>query len=187
MIRLDELREDDFIVKPRWPCKQVFIADNAYQSLQQVQRSLTPHNVRLILTRGYESEGWLLRQLHKIARCLGAALFCLAYPWRAKECREIFSANGHNLSGNCIDLAILYEGKRFDLLPYGVFTPKHIIESLRIQHRYVIDLVWRTLELADFRIHPNATEAMQIHCEFYRLGRDPAFAGSSLLANGGAC
>jgi hypothetical protein len=83
-------------IKPRWPYKKVAVSYNAFEALKKAQNQLSQHEICLVLTRGYEYEGPLLKKLHKIIRIISAALFCFVYPYRYHERGEIFSANGHN-------------------------------------------------------------------------------------------
>jgi len=154
----------EFIVKPRWPYKQVAISEEAYRRLQKAQSHLLPHDLRLVLTRGYEYEGAILKRLHQAIRILSAALFCIVYPHRVKECREIFSANGHNHSGDNVDVGIAHKGKLIGLLPNGAFTSIKTILRVQDLYHHALALVSQALEANGFVIHSNKTESLQIHC-----------------------
>jgi len=143
----------------------VLVSGNALKSLVAAQNTLAAHGVFLVLTRGYESRGPFVRVMHRLARIVGSVLFCLIYPHRFGEYRSIFSPNGHDRSGDCIDVGIVHNGDVLRLLPFGVFTPLRSIRRTRRIYRRELTLVWSALEEAGFTIHSNVTEAMQIHCE----------------------
>ena len=164
MLYLPASARDEIIIKPRWPYKQVAVSEEAYSRLQKAQDRLRQHGVRLALTRGYEYEGVLLKRLHQLARAVSARLFGLIYPHRKTECREIFSANGHNVGGDNVDVAIYHNEKFLTLLPNGVFTPARTITHIRKLHSSALSLVVDALESNGFVIHLNKTESMQIHC-----------------------
>lgn len=154
-----------FLVDPRWPYAKVHVSSEALRCLATAQHVLAEHGLMLVLTRGYESRGRLIRLAHRLARIAGMALFGLVYPHRSHEIRAIFSPNGHDRTGDCIDVGIARDGQTLVLLPLGVFTPRWLIQRRR--HRYQRELAqaWSALESAGFTIHANLTEAMQIHCE----------------------
>ena len=97
MIRLKV--DDRLIIKPRQPYNAVFVSEEAYASLVNAQDILDPQGIKLILTRGYENQGYFLRHLHAFARVVGAFLFLCLYPDRNNERGEIFSPNGHDIGG----------------------------------------------------------------------------------------
>lgn len=154
-----------FLVRPRWPYDKVFISDEAFRRLLVAQNTLSDHGLALALTRGYESRGKLIRVAHRLGRAVGTVLFCLVYPHRYRERRAIFSPNGHDRSGDCIDLSVIHRGKALALLPLGVFTPCWLIRRARRVHQPELTLVWSALASAGFNVHDNPAEAMQIHCE----------------------
>lgn len=154
-----------FLVRPRWPYDRVFISNEALRRLTAAQGTLSEHGVTLVLTRGYESRGKRIRVAHRLGRAVGMVLFCLVYPHRYRERRAIFSPNGHDRSGDCIDLGLLHRGKPLALLPLGVFTPSWLIRRAQHVHQRELTLAWSALASAGFSVHDNPTEAMQIHCE----------------------
>lgn len=153
-----------FDVAPRWPYRSVLLSDAALVRLEQAQERLAPLRIRLVLTRGYEPRG-PLNWLHGGARRLGAGCFRILYPRRAGERFAIFSPNGHDHGGDAIDVSVIQDGKRLTFLPWGVFTPDEILRARRRRHEATIAAVWAALEEAGFSIHPNPTEALQIHCD----------------------
>jgi D-alanyl-D-alanine dipeptidase len=151
-------------VRPRWPYDKVLISDDALRRLTVAQNTLAAHGLTLVLTRGYESRGKLIRVAHRLGRAAGMVLFCL-YPHRYRERRAIFSPNGHDRSGDCIDVALVHRSKTLTLLPLGVFTPCWLIRRAQRAHQRELTLAWSALQSAGFSVHDNPTEAMQIHCE----------------------
>lgn len=129
---------------------------------------LAGHGLTLVLTRGFESHGSIVRLGHYLARGVGMLLFGLVYPHRLGEIRAIFSPNGHDRSGDCIDVGIAHRGRTLVLLPLGVFTPRWLVEKRRHIYRRELMETWSALKTAGFDIHANKTEAMQIHCEVRR-------------------
>lgn len=154
-----------FLVRPRWPYDKVFISDEALRRLMAAQNTLFDHGLTLALTRGYESRGKLTRIAHRLGRAVGMVLFCLVFPHRYRERQAIFSPNGHDRSGDCIDVALVHRGEMLTLLPLGVFTPCWLIRRARRVHQRELALAWSALASAGFSVHDNPTEAMQIHCE----------------------
>lgn len=167
---LKKANPEEIIISPRFPYDTVVVSDIAYQQILKVQKMLISENIELILTRGYESSGKMVKWGHTVARLAGTVLFAVVYPQRIKECWEIFSSNGHDQSSrNCLDISIVYEGKYLNLLPYGVFTSRKCIKRLRDLHSHALGLVWDSLAREGFVVHENYTEAMQIHCELRSL------------------
>ena len=164
MHRLTRSTSGVFRVAPRWPYRIVLLSEMAFCRLEEAQARLMPLRLQLVLTRGYEERG-PLNWLHGAARRVGAGLFRLLYPRRAGERFEIFSPNGHDHGGNAIDVSVIHDGKRLSFLPWGVFTPYATLCKLRRQHEPAITAVWAALREAGFAIHPNPTEALQIHCD----------------------
>jgi hypothetical protein len=156
---------DEILVRPRWPARSVFVTEISYEQLKRAQRELLPHELRIVLTRGYENEGGFLKFVRRITRRTGGWLFCIVYPKRAHERDVIFCPNGHDKSGDCVDVSVMYENKILNFLPLGVFTSERLLSSLRYANEDILKLVWSKLEAAGFTIHSNTTEAMQIHCE----------------------
>lgn len=157
-----------FLVKPRWPYDKVLISNKAYQRLLTAQNTLASHGLTLVLTRGYEARGAMIRIAHRAARMVGMALFCIVYPHRYGERTSIFSPNGHDRSGDCIDVSIHRRGATLSLLPFGVFTPLWMVRKAARTHQHELALAWSALRASGFAIHANPTEAMQIHCEAHR-------------------
>jgi hypothetical protein len=168
MRKLTKSFSKHLVVLPKYPYREVFISEDAYRCLLQAQLRLAPYSVELILKRGYEYENTLMKCMHKAIRVLGAILFGLVYPHRISECKEIFSPNGHDRSGDCIDVSILHNGHIVELLPYGVFATKKQIKTTLKTYGSLLNLVWTELERAGFSIHKNETESLQIHCELMR-------------------
>jgi hypothetical protein len=154
-----------FLVRPRWPYDRVHVSEQAYRCLVTAQDILAGHGLLLVLTRGYERRGPIIRMTHTLARIVGRILFCLVYPHRSREGRAIFSPNGHDRLGDSVDVSIIRNGIALNLLPLGVFTPRWMIHKARQTHDGDLTLTWRALKTAGFIVHANATEAMQIHCE----------------------
>jgi hypothetical protein len=164
MRRLTPSEAGEVRVAPRWPHDAVLLSDMALVQLQEAQRLLTPRGIQLVLTRGYEKRG-PLNWAHGIARRIGAFCFRLLYPRRASEHAEIFSPNGHDhCDGNAIDVSVIHHGKPLIFLPWGVFTPERTLRENRRRHDSVLTAVRSALEETGFSIHPNPTEALQIHC-----------------------
>lgn len=157
-----------FLIKPRWPYDKVFLSNDACRRLESAQAVLSAYGLTLVLTRGYESRGSVIRIAHRLARVVGTVMFCVVYPHRFRETHSIFSPNGHDRSGDCIDVSIAYDGSVLTLLPFGVFTPLWLINRIRRAYHRELALTWSALEAAGFIIHGNVTEAMQIHCEVRR-------------------
>ena len=157
--------DQSLLIRPRWPYKDIYLCEEVYIALVKAQKQLFPHDIKLVLTRGFENQGIVLRLIHACARRMGSVLFLFVYPERRSEIRKIFLPNGHNAGGNCVDVDIMYKGSKINLLPYGVFTNERTLRRLYQAHRITVDLVWKTLGATGFVIHSNLTESMQIHCE----------------------
>jgi hypothetical protein len=168
MWTFDKCANEEFIVKPRWPSNHVHISDETYARLKEAQTKLQSHDIKLVLTRGYEKERVVFMYLHKLGRKVGATIFCILYPKRIHEVKSIFSTNGHESSGNCIDVSIIHKRNLLRLLPRGVLTSKSAIKSIQQINDHVLRRTYDALKSAGFLIHPNPTEAMQIHCELDR-------------------
>lgn len=164
MRRLTRSAAGAFCVAPRWPYRSVLLSELALTRLEEAQRLLVPLRIQLVLTRGYEKRGPVNR-LHWVTRQVGACCFRLLYPQRAEERFAIFSPNGHDHGGNAIDVSVIHEGRRLVLLPWGVFTPSATLREKKRRYETVLTAVWAALQQAGFSIHPNPTEALQIHCE----------------------
>jgi hypothetical protein len=165
LVELNADSSESIRIQPRWPYRRVFVSSVAYQQLKEVQFCLYGSDISIILTRGLEREGLLLRLLHKMARRLGAVAFCAVFPSRRSEVHDIFGSNGHDVSANCVDVGIAVGGQQIDLLPHGVFTSTTRREHIYRVHREAIDKVHAALRVGGFCVHLNRTEALQIHCE----------------------
>lgn len=165
LIELPSDATPEILVHPRWPYRHVFVSVAAYEALKEAQSRLNQFDIALVLTRGLENEGPLLRLSHKIGRWFGAVVFCLLFPSRRAEARDIFGSNGHDVSADCVDVGISVAGRRIELLARGAFTSASSIEAAYRAHRESIDRVRGALRASGFCIHSNPTEAMQIHCE----------------------
>ncbi len=150
------------LVNPRWPQRHVLVDNQALICLHRAQTFL-PLNIKLVLTRGYQPEGTLLKK----CRYGGARLFSFLYKKRRHEICEIFGHNGHAINGTHVDVAIDYNGERLSMLPYGVFTPLWMLTRARRRHQTVLEKVHTALIKAGFVIHKNPTEALQIHCDLH--------------------
>jgi hypothetical protein len=166
MIDLIQLSKssNSICVRPRLPYRKVFIAPQALEALQAAQ-GLLGNDVKLVLTRGFENSGCVLRALHRVGRLLGAILFRIVYPGRASEIKDIFCPNGHDLDGTHIDVSVIAKGQLKRLLPFGVFTSRQHAAKIRDSEKAWLPQVYKALEQCGFRIHPNLTESLQIHCD----------------------
>lgn len=165
MLKLAQTSDAEIVIHPRWPSKYVFITEDSYRQLKKAQLDLSPHNLRLVLTRGYEKENRALKLSRRFMRWAGGAIFCIVYPDRSSERDAIFCPNGHDISGDCIDVGVIRDDIILNLLPRGVFTDKKNLSTIRSINEQTLNIVWRSLEAAGFSIHKNETESMQIHCE----------------------
>src|SRR5580704_16001952 len=103
MKKIYKMSDQHLLVRPRWPHRYVVVSEHAYAQLTAADKLLQNHNIGLVLTRGFEHRNVILNRLHAVARMIGGALFLCLYPTRRNECREIFSANGHDKNGDCVD------------------------------------------------------------------------------------
>lgn len=147
-------------IKPRWPDKEVVIEDISFQHICRAQASL-PSFLKLVITRAYQPE----KATQKLFRAMGRKLFVLLYPQRHKELEDIFGHNGHAADGRHIDIRIKYKERYLAFLPLSVFTPLFIIRRNEQRYKDSIQQVKHALVSAGFHIHPNPTEALQIHCD----------------------
>lgn len=147
--------------RPRWPDKKITVDKQVLDALYKAQ-ALLPSSIQLVITRAYQAEG----SIRKLFRTLGKYIFVGLYPARHAEADAIFGHNGHATDGNHIDVSLRHNGQLLHFLPLGVFTPLSILQY-RAQHcSDIIKLAKETLATVGFRIHPNHTEALQIHCDF---------------------
>lgn len=132
--------------------------------LHAVQHAL-PAEIGLILTRGYEPGASRLGFLRTRFRALGIHAFRLLYPGRRDEIAHIFGSNGHDADGTHIDVSFRLHDRRVRLLPLGVFTPPGWQRRRMRQYSPSLEQIQGTLVRHGFRIHCNATESLQIHCD----------------------
>ncbi len=152
-------------VQPRWPYLSVLISERALAQLKHAQSEIRKDldGINLILTRGYES--YFTTKLRRIPRKLGSIIFAIIYPSRKSECIEIFSPNGHDESGDHIDVSVELDGCKLKFLPWGVFTSAEKLNEIHKQNSKLLTVVWTALQNSGFKIHPNRTESLQIHCD----------------------
>ncbi len=161
---LDSKYNGSIKVRPRWPYTCVAVAPEALRRLEEAQSRLGAEAV-LVLTRGYEPGGVMLRCLHSVCRVVASRLFRLLYPSRANQASEIFSPNGHDTDGTHVDVAVEIEGKVRKLLPLGVFSTSHQIATIVKREEALLRRIYGELNSVGFRVHVNPTEALQIHCD----------------------
>ncbi|MFI6316768.1 hypothetical protein ACIBG8_04580 [Nonomuraea sp. NPDC050556] len=156
---------DGVLVRPGRPARRVVVSDEVFTRLQAAQAVVAPRGIRLLLVRGFEAGSPLVRFVRRRMRALGSRLFRWLYPTRASEVRGIFGANGHDdPAANAVDVAIVLDGRRLKLLPHGVFTPPRLVEANYRSHEATISLVHEALRSVGLAVHPNAVEALQVHC-----------------------
>ena len=151
-------------VRPRWPYSRVLVSPEAFESLERAQSLLSP-DLQLVLTRGLEPGGWLLKRFHWLGRKLGASVFLILYPTRSHERAEIFSANGHDKDGNHLDVSIIHAGVQKRFLPFGVLTSSSLVDASKEAESVVLDTIYKALRSVGFSVHSNPTESLQIHCD----------------------
>nr|WP_199067169.1 hypothetical protein [Chromobacterium sp. ASV5] len=156
-------------IRPRWPSRHVRVDSQALATLQTVQAQLPPE-IDLILTRGFEAAPGGLGRARVGFRAIGARLFRWCYPRRAAEIGEIFGSNGHDVDGTHLDVSFRLHGRRVRLLPLGVFTPPRWQQHRRRRYGPALEQVQAALLTHGFRLHANATESLQIHCD-WKSGR----------------
>ncbi|WP_426194507.1 hypothetical protein [Pseudomonas sp. NFXW11] len=170
-------------VAPRWPSSRVLMDQDVFTQVLRAQSRL-PGSIRLLVTRGYEQKSSYLGFFRNLSRWLGVRLFCLCYPQRRQELKDIFGSNGHDVDGTHIDVSIVLNGQRLRFLPLGVFTSPARQHLLQARYLAVVDQVKDSLRQSGFEIHRNPTESLQIHCD-YRAGRRASDSDS--LAEQGQC
>ncbi|TCW78807.1 hypothetical protein C5O80_31455 [Burkholderia sp. SRS-46] len=151
-------------IRPRWPARHVHVDEQVLGLLQTIQAEL-PAEVGLILTRGYEPEATGLGFARRRFRALGVGMFRLLYPTRHDELADIFGANGHDIDGTHIDVSFSLNGRRVRMLPLGVFTPPFWQRRRMQRYASALTQINSALIGQGFRIHHNATESLQIHCD----------------------
>lgn len=75
MLNLSPLSDPDIAIRPRWPAREDYITEGAYQQLKKVQSILQPHDISLVLTQGYELETKLHKLVHRLSRALRGSFF----------------------------------------------------------------------------------------------------------------
>ncbi len=155
------------LIRPRWPARHVCVDAHVLGKLQAIQTQL-PAKIGLILTRGYEPQASGLGLARRRFRALGIGLFRLLYPARRDELADIFGSNGHDVDGTHIDVSFRLNGRRVRMLPLGVFTPPFLQRRSVRRSASVLAQIHSALIQHGFRIHHNATESLQIHCDLIR-------------------
>lgn len=175
MLTLQRGRHHGLHIAPRWPATHIQIEEDALQGLLDAQARL-PAELRLLVTRGFESRQGRLGDFRRRVRRLGIRVFRACYPGRHDEIDAIFGANGHDIDGHHVDVSLVLHGKRLRLLPLGVFTPPRWQDRRVARHAEAVALVKHSLQYCGFDLHHNPTEALQIHCDY---------RGSNQLADSG--
>lgn len=157
-----------FGVQPRWPDRDVWISESAFDALNAAQRIISEQrdDIVLILTRGHGMDSRALKTIRIVGRKIASCIFKVLYNRRSAEADIIFSSNGHDDgTGDHIDIAIEVNDQCILLLPKGPFTSAYQIDETNRQYSHILDAVHQALEEAGFSIHTNPTEALQIHCD----------------------
>jgi hypothetical protein len=149
---------------PRWPARRIRVDERALHRLRTIQAGL-PQGVNLILTRGYEPKANGLGMARRRFRAIGTSVFRLMYPSRSAEIADIFGSNGHDVDGTHVDVSFALHGRRIRMLPLGVFTPPSWQRRYVKRYASVLTGIRAALQQQGFRIHRNATESLQIHCD----------------------
>ncbi|MDH0276373.1 hypothetical protein N7349_17660, partial [Stenotrophomonas sp. GD04089] len=165
MLTLQRGNHRGLLVAPRWPSTHIQIEAEVLQRLLDAQ-ALLPTELRLLLTRGFESRHSRLGGFRRAVRRLGIAVFRTCYPQRRDEVDAIFGANGHDIDGRHVDISMVLHGQRLRLLPLGVFTPPNWQARRVSRHAWAVAQVKHSLQHCGFQLHPNPTEALQIHCDY---------------------
>ncbi|WP_217426959.1 hypothetical protein [Pandoraea pneumonica] len=152
-------------IRPRWPARYVYVDAHALSKLQAIQSEMPPE-ITLILTRGFEPKASSLGLARRQFRSLGIAVFRLIYPTRHDELADIFGSNGHDVDGTHVDVSFRLNGRRVRMLPLGVFTPPSWQRRRMERCAAALALVKSALVSHGFSIHHNATESLQIHCDW---------------------
>ncbi|UVA80554.1 hypothetical protein [Pandoraea commovens] len=135
------------------------------KALQDIQTQL-PEEITLILTRGYEAHASQLGFARRQFRKFGIGVFRRLYPNRQHEITDIFGSNGHDVDGTHVDVSFCVNGRRIRMLPLGVFTPSSWQQRRVRRHASSLSCILTLLKQYGFQIHRNATESLQIHCDF---------------------
>ncbi|WP_322881486.1 hypothetical protein [Pandoraea sputorum] len=152
-------------VSPRWPARYVRVDAAVLKALQHIQTQL-PEDITLILTRGYEARASRLGFARTWFRKFGIGVFRRLYPNRQHEIPYIFGSNGHDIDGTHVDVSFCASGRRIRMLPLGVFTPSSWQQCRVERHASSLNCILTLLKQYGFQIHRNATERLQIHCDF---------------------
>lgn len=152
------------LIRPRWPARRVVVDARVVDRLRAAQAAL-PDTIELVLTRAYEPASSTLGCARNGFRALGIALFRVLYPARRDEVADIFGGNGHDVDGTHVDVSFRVAGRRMRLLPLGVFTPPGWQRRRARRCQPDLERVKAALAAHGFRIHRNATESLQIHCD----------------------
>jgi hypothetical protein len=169
-----------FLIQPSWPSRRVLVSAEAYLRLCNAQQRIG-RDTSLILKRGMESPDFPAVLFRKLLRFCGGGIFAVMYPCRARERLQIFTPNGHDRSGDHVDVGIWHAGAKLRLLPYGVFTPLWLVHRIEAKYRLVLSDVRSALEDAGLTIHSNRTEALQIHCDLNMPTKQPKLDRPLLL------
>jgi len=137
----------------------------ALKALQHIQTQL-PEDLTLILTRGYEPRASQLGFARTQFRKFGIGMFRRLYPNRQHEIADVFGSNGHDVDGTHVDISFSLSGRRVRMLPLGVFTPSSWQQRRVQRHASSLNCILTLLKQYGFQIHRNATESLQIHCDF---------------------
>ena len=164
LLTLKRGAQHGLLIRPRWPARELCVDERVLTKLCAIQASL-PARMTLILTRGYEARSSGLGFARKGFRALGIRVFCWLYPGRRQEIGEIFGANGHDIDGTHIDISLRVNGRRQRLLPLGVFTPPFWQRRRVRRCAPALALMRLALQGEGFRLHRNATESLQMHCD----------------------
>lgn len=169
LLPTEDLSIHGIAVRPRWPYTEVLITEDTLTALRKGCAAITKQapGIKLAVIRGYETPEQTGRR--NLLRLLGTTVFLVLYPWRYAEIRSIFSPNGHDRSGQHIDVNFSLNGVNVILLKYGPLTSLTAIRRTVAQLGRELNLIWGTLEACGFRIHPNISEALQIHCDLIQL------------------
>lgn len=162
IVELNRGEYKSLIVKPRWILKKVAIDADVLDRIEKVANELS--DLRLVITRAFESETKIISVLRKIGR----KIFRTAYFWRKNELDEIFSPNGHNIDGRHVDISICQNGKILNLLPLSVFTPLKVIEDKENDYKSLLLRIEKSFEKVGGTFHKNRLERLQIHVDFAR-------------------
>ncbi len=165
LLPADDIGKYGIAVRPRWPYKEVLVTPEALAALRKASAAAAGQlpGLKLALIRGYETPVQTFRR--NLLRLLGLSVFFVCYPWRYREIPGIFSPNGHDRSGNHVDVRFSLGGQNVKLLRYGPLTSLPAIRCTMERFDKELKIVRGALEACGFCIHPNISEALQIHCD----------------------